>query len=104
MAAERFPSEVPTFYWDERQPPAETFRILDRLDRDLRTRLIKVLNDHADLINALTVSTTSAIRLFEDTITEDFTIPAGRNGLSVDLTIASGVTVTVTIGQTFVIL
>lgn len=43
------------------------------------------------------------IQLFDDTITQDTTIPAGKNALSVDPTITSGVTVTVTSGQTWAI-
>ena len=51
MAAERFPSEVPIFYWDKRQDPKETFRILDTLLKDLHNRVLKVLDDHAILID-----------------------------------------------------
>ena len=51
MVAERFPLEIPVFYWDRRNEPNEVFRTLDRLISDLTRRINKVGNDHADLID-----------------------------------------------------
>lgn len=51
LPSERFPSEVPIFYWDSRNDPSDTFRVLDSLIRDLHDRLLKVFDDHSDLLD-----------------------------------------------------
>lgn len=51
MSAKRLPSETPTFYWDSRADPSDTFRTLEALLTDLQTRLLIAVNDHADLID-----------------------------------------------------
>lgn len=51
MVAKKLPSEVPTFYWDNRSDPNEVFRTLEGYLRDFQTRLIVLAEDHADLID-----------------------------------------------------
>lgn len=89
MAAKRLPSETPTFYWDSRSDPSDTFRTLEALLRDLQTRLLITVNDHADLLDngqllSFTVATlpvaTTAARMIYVSDETGGAIPAFSDG------------------------
>lgn len=61
--------------------------------------------DGSGVLSFATASSTPSVYLNEDTVSSNITIPSGQNGFSVGpMTVSSGVSVTVTSGQRWVVI